>query len=393
MSAVRTRGGQCLTTAQWIERARAVHGDKYDYSLVEYVDFKTKLVIICPQHGAFEQTPAAHVSAKQRCRACVGLVSPSRSEWIARARLVHGYRFGYELVQYLNNRTKVIIRCPEHGHFEQLPKNHVDQKQGCPKCIGRGISTLAWVAKARAVHGDTYDYSLVIFTTATESVTIICRDHGSFAQVPQVHVRDRCGCPKCAGHGLSNDEWIGRARTIHGDAYDYSQFSYVGPYVKCNVICLEHGVFKQTIYNHIHNRAGCPLCGGSKGEKLVARVLDDLGVAYRPQWSHSTCRDQSRLFFDFYLPSFKALIEFDGIQHFEPVKWCDSMTAVQAEAAFLITQRRDQIKNDWAAINGYSLLRVSDLKRAAMQVTDFVQGLCRRSSDMKNNSEENGELT
>ena len=73
MGAVRTRGGQNLTTARWIDRAQTVHGDKYDYSLVEYVDFKTKVAIICIEHGVFEQIPINHVSAGQGCRACAGL--------------------------------------------------------------------------------------------------------------------------------------------------------------------------------------------------------------------------------------------------------------------------------------------------------------------------------
>jgi hypothetical protein len=393
VSAIRTRGGQRLTTEQWIGRARAVHGDRYDYSLVEYVDFKTKVVIICTDHGVFEQAPIRHVSAKQGCRKCVGLAPLTTEQWLARARSAHGARFDYEHVRYVNNSTKVTIGCPEHGIFEQTPKNHVTGSGGCPKCIGRGLSTSDWVEKARIVHGDTYDYSLVAYTTTTNPVTIICRDHGPFEQTPFVHVRDRCGCPKCAGHGLSNDEWINRALAIHGEAYDYSRFVYVSPYVKCEVICPEHGVFKQTIYNHIHNRAGCPLCGASKGEKLVALVLDGLGVTYRAQWSHPTCRDQSRLLFDFYLPSFEALIEFDGIQHFKPVKWCDSMTDEQAEAMYLVTQRRDQIKNGWAAFNGYPLLRVSELKRAGAQVSDFVEGLRERSIEMPGmNNDEDGDL-
>ncbi|MFE4834516.1 hypothetical protein ACFRAU_07520 [Arthrobacter sp. NPDC056691] len=378
---------------QWIDRARAVHGDKYDYSRVEYADSKTKVVIICRQHGVFEQIPVKHVSARRGCRACAGLAPPSTSEWIERAHLVHGDRFGYECVRYVNSRTNVTIRCPEHGYFEQTPKSHVVNEHGCPRCIGRGLSTPEWIGKARTVHGNKYDYSAVEYATTTKPVVIICGEHGPFEQTPSVHVKDRCGCPKCSGHGLSSVEWIARARSVHGDAYDYWQFVYAGPYVKCEVICREHGVFRQTVTNHIHNRAGCPLCGGPKGEKLIALVLDDLGFAYRPQWSHPTCRDRSRLLFDFYLPSLRALIEFDGLQHFEPVKWCASMTAEQAEGAFLVIQRRNRIKTDWAAINGYHLLRVRDVKRAATQVAEFVQGLSRRSSNVTHNPAENGALT
>lgn len=390
MGAGRTRGGQNLTTAQWIDRAQTVHGDKFDYSLVEYVDFKTKVAIICIEHGVFEQIPINHVSAGQGCRACAGLASPSTSEWIERARLVHGGRFGYEHVRYVNGRSKVTIRCPEHGYFDQTPKNHVVNGQGCPRCIGRGLSTTEWIEKARAVHGDKYDYSAVEYTTTTKPVVIVCGEHGPFEQTPSVHVKDRCGCPKCAGQGLSNEEWIDRARSIHGDDYDYSRFVYVRQDVKCEIICFQHGSFRQTILNHIYNGSGCPLCAGSKGEKLVSRVLDGLGVDHQPQWSHPTCRDRAPLLFDFYMPPLRALIEFDGIQHFEPVKWFDAVTDEQADAQFLVTQRRDRIKNDWAAVNGYPLLRVSELKDVEAEVTDFVEMLRQRGLEVKD--AEDGEL-
>ncbi|MDW6058168.1 hypothetical protein SAZ11_08700 [Streptomyces sp. FXJ1.4098] len=393
---MRCSGNHQATTEEWISRARSVHGDVYDYSRVDYKDAKTKVVIVCSEHGEFEQSPSNHVSQKQGCRKCVGLHSPSTEEWIKRARAVHGDKFGYDSVVYLNNHTKVAIQCAAHGYFEQTPKSHAALKQGCPRCAGKGITTSEWVECAQAVHGDRYDYSQVELRRTDEPVAIICSVHGAFDQTPHDHVGGGCGCPKCACRGrltYANDDWINRSRAVHGDLYDYSELNYAGQDVKCRVICATHGTFHVTMSNHIYNRSGCPLCFGSKGERLVARVLDDLGVSYSPEWSHPTCRSSQPLLFDFYLPSFEALIEFDGIQHFKPVKWCDSMTDEQAEAMYLATQRRDQIKNGWAAFNGYPLLRVSELKRAGAQVSDFVEGLRERSIEMPGmNNDEDGEL-
>lgn len=383
------------TIDEWRTQAQLVHGDRYDYSLVEYVASQVKVKIICANHGIFEQTPNNHVGQGQGCAGCAGLASPSTDEWIARARAVHGDRFDYDLVHYVNNTTRVQIACRLHGVFEQIPKSHIKGSGGCPKCIGRGFTTPEWITKAQEVHGDTYDYSQVEYVNTTTFVTIVCCIHGPFTQAPYVHVRDQCGCGKCAGYGLSDAEWIVRAREVHGDLYDYSEFAYVNQQLKCRVICVDHGPFEVSMNNHIGNRSGCPLCSGSKGEALVARVLDALGIDYLVQWSDPSCRDRSLLLFDFCLTEFKALIEFDGIQHFEPVRWCKSMTQAEAQAQFLATQRRDGIKNEWALDNGYALLRVRDLKSVETEVADFAGMLQQRSAVLKDvcvANNESGEL-
>jgi len=379
----RARGGQRLTTDQWISRARAVHGQKYDYSLVQYVDFRTKVTIICAEHGQFMQRPANHVSAQQGCRKCAGRGSPTTEEWIARAREVHGERFSYEAAVYVSNRTPVRIRCPEHGEFEQNPKNHIVQRHGCPRCIGRGLTARQWIAKARAVHGGKYDYSLASFTNIGSPVTILCAEHGPFVQVASVHVKDRCGCPKCFGHKLTSAEWVERARAVHGEVYGYARFVYAGPTGKCEVICRQHGSFWVTPSNHIHRQSGCPLCSGSKGERMVSRVLEGLGVRFEPQWSHPTCRDKALLRFDFHLPDHSALIEFDGSQHSAPVKWFAQGTDEEAEAQFQLTLRHDRLKNEWAAKSGRRMLRVSDLKTTASAVEQFVADLRAEDSELE----------
>ena len=122
------------TQEDFIEKAKEVHGSKYDYSLVDYVDSSTKVKIICPIHGEFEQTPNKHL-AGQGCKQCgrnrtkVGV-----DEFIQRARAVHGDKYDYSKVQYERKDKKVTIVCPEHGEFQQTPACHVTLRQGCPKC-------------------------------------------------------------------------------------------------------------------------------------------------------------------------------------------------------------------------------------------------------------------
>lgn len=122
-----------LTTEQFIKKAQQIHNNKYDYSKVEYVNNRTKVCIICPEHGEFWQTPNSHLNGNG-CSSCKGLKKLTTKEFIERAKQVHGNKYDYSKTIYVNKRTKVCIICPIHGEFYQTPHNHVYQKQGCPEC-------------------------------------------------------------------------------------------------------------------------------------------------------------------------------------------------------------------------------------------------------------------
>ena len=250
-------------TEQFIEKARKVHGDKYDYSKVNYVNSSTKVTIICPIHGEFEQTPNKHLLG-QGCPKCAGGIKLTTKNFIEKARKVHGDKYDYSKVNYVNNRTKVIIICPEHGEFEQTPASHLTGS-GCPMCVG-GIkfSKEQFIEKAREVHGDKYNYSKVNYINANTKVIIICPEHGEFEQTPGSHLYGQ-GCPKCANNiKLTTEQFIEKAKEVHGDKYDYSKVNYLNSYTKVTIICPEHGEFEQTPANHLVGK-GCPKC---KIEKL-----------------------------------------------------------------------------------------------------------------------------
>ncbi len=305
-------------------------------------------------------------------------------EWVARARATHGDRYDYSLVEYVKKSTLVLIICPNHGEFLQKPIEHSSRGHGCWACatarrgIGRRLTTKSWIEQARSVHGSTYDYSKVRYTHSLEKVLIVCHEHGDFWQNPISHTRGGRRCPSCADRSPTTDEWIERARVVHGDRYDYSQLVYTTNDVKVQIICPDHGPFVQRASSHL-NGCGCPGCCQSRGEMAVVRVLVELDVPFVREWSHTTCRDKKPLPFDFRLLAHMALIEFDGPQHFEPVRW-PGMDAAAAERAFRGVQRRDQIKTDWTKANGFALLRLSDLDTVEVDVQRFVAELDRRSA-------------
>lgn len=126
-------------TVEFIEKSKLVHGDRYDYSLVDYIASQTKVRILCNKHGVFKQNPDDHLSGYgcQKCGRDVAakMFSDSVDDFIFKAKQYHDDKYDYSLVEYTNANTKVSIVCPDHGVFEQVPSSHINGC-GCPKCVG-----------------------------------------------------------------------------------------------------------------------------------------------------------------------------------------------------------------------------------------------------------------
>lgn len=190
--------GKKLTNEEFISNARKVHGGKYNYTKVNYVNTHSKVCLICPKHGEFWKTPANHVSQKQGCPQCS---NGDTKTFITKSRDVHGGRYDYSKTVYRGSVNKVCILCPEHGDFWQLPTNY---RHSCPSCanVMRSIkrrSTLGnFISRARKVHGERYDYNKVIYINKKTHVQIVCSTHGGFWQTPMNHTSLKQGCPGCA---------------------------------------------------------------------------------------------------------------------------------------------------------------------------------------------------
>jgi hypothetical protein len=204
-----------LTTEEFIEKAKKIHGDRYDYSLVKYNGSKDKVDIICLKHGIFHQRPGNHLSSYQ-CDKCglekrAQLRKDSLTSFIKKANLVHSGTYNYSHCEYTDTYTPVAILCKTHGKFLQTPNNHL-QGKGCPKC-GRDscgillrLDTETFIKKAEEVHGkSTYSYTKTKYIKGKEKVIITCQKHGDFLQKPNNHLTGY-GCKACASIGRSKLE-------------------------------------------------------------------------------------------------------------------------------------------------------------------------------------------
>ena len=352
--------GKKINKEIFINRARVVHGDKYDYSKVDYVDSKHDVIIICPKHGEFKQRANHHLQGSGCGKCAKEQIANSQrlttEEWIRKAKEVHGDKYDYSKVEYVNNNTKVCIICPEHGEFWQMPSAHIKLHEGCIKCThSNKPTTEEWIRKAKEVHGDKYDYSKVEYINAKTKVCIICPEHGEFWQRPNSHICG-CGCKKCSDdnkkieYSLTSNEFIKKAKKIHGDKYDYSKVKYVNRKTKVCIICPEHGEFWQTPGGHLYNFQGCPLCYKSRMENYTKLLLEKEGINFETEKTFDWLYYKNKMKLDFLCKN--IAIECQGGQHFLsiPMYGGDDGLSTRIE--------RDKIKYNQCKNNGISIIYI-----------------------------------
>ena len=313
-----------LTLEKFIEKANKIHGiGRYDYSKVNYVNNQTEVIIICHNHETpyeFPQTPSHHLSGNG-CKLC-GIKNRADKqrltleEFIEHSRKIHGNKYDYSKVNYINNSIEVIINCPKHGDFPQTPNNHLSGK----------------------------------------------------------------GCLDCAYEKLANDrkltleEFIKRANKVHGvGTYDYSQVKYVNYQTEVIIICPKHGPFPQRPNDHLLD-CGCPKCRNYIGEIKVRNFLTELDVKFEEQKKFKDCKDSNSLPFDFYVPIYNLCIEYDGIQHFIPTSFKKS-TKEEALKSFEYIQKHDRIKNNYCKDKGMNLLRIRYDENVEEKLMNYFENL------------------
>jgi very-short-patch-repair endonuclease len=343
-----------LTTDYIIKKAKKVHGNKYEYENSVYTNSKNKMIINCPLHGEFKQLPSAHISNKQGCPRCAKekLANKKRLTTdyiIKKAKETHGGKYNYDSTLYVNSRIKIKYECKIHGIVSQLPLNHING-MGCVKCgnANKMINGAEWCKQAKNIHNNRYDYSKINFTKLDNDVEILCPVHGKFIQQAKIHLKGS-GCPKCGIESKrdNKESFIKKAKEVHGNSYDYSNVKYINSKIPVDIKCDKHGIFSQQPTSHLSGR-GCLLCNESKGENKIAKYLDKLNIKYKREYK----LDKYDYRYDFYLPELNILIEYDGIQHFKPVKHFGGIENLKK------TKERDNNKNLLAKSLGYKLIRI-----------------------------------
>lgn len=337
-------------TEEFINKARKIYGYKYDYTLVEYRDSKSKVKI--KFNGVvYEQTVNQHLGGKFVEN---GWVRVTLTDFLVKSKEIHGDKYDYSLVDYIDTKTKVKIKYND-VIYEQIPSHHM--RGVCPERKTYKPSTSEFITKAKAVHGDKYDYSLTVYGKNNKTNVAIIYDGVIYYQTPLVHLKG--GCPENISVKYTVSECVEKSKNVYGDMYDYTNSTYDDR--EFTFMC--NGIeYQQNISTHLN---GClPLnmykskSKISKGESKIKSFLDNYNIIYQREKIFKECKNISALPFDFYIPSHNLLIEYDGEQHFGPV---DFFGGVDKYREQLIN---DNIKNVFCENNTYGvkLWRISYLQ-------------------------------
>jgi hypothetical protein len=321
----------------FIEKSLIIHNNKYSYEKVNYVNNMTNVIIICPIHGDFMQFPKVHLRGNG-CSKCSGKYKKDKFTFINEANNIFNFRYKYDKVNYINNSTKVIITCTIHGDFIQSPKVHL-KGNGCSKCSKNyKYTTSEYINLCVKKHGDKFDYSNTLYINSNSKIKYLCKKcNNEVEQLAREHLKS--GCKYC--YSLTTQKFIKKSIEIHGSKYDYSKVNYNG-YNKVDIICKKHGIFKQSPMHHIHSKQGCPKCKTSKGEREIINYLESSNINYIYQ---KKFENLPKLRFDFYIPNYNICIEYNGLQHYEAVKWFGGKNALIRQ------QNRDFLKKEYCDKN------------------------------------------
>ena len=209
----------------------------------------------------------------------------------------------------------------------------------------------------------------------TSNIIITCKIHGDFYQTPNSHISQKSGCCKCKFEKISmlktlnTEQFIEKAKLVHGDKYDYSKVNYKRSSTKINIICKIHGDFYQTPKDHLRNH-GCTICGyGSAGEEKINNLLKINKTCFKKQISFKEL-GQKRFDFGIYNNNdLLCLIEYDGIQHFEPIDFFGGDMALKE------SKIRDKQKEEFCKIQNIPLLRIKYNDNIEIKLINFLKEL------------------
>jgi very-short-patch-repair endonuclease len=357
----------------FVKKAKVLYSEHYDYNKVIFINMKTKVIIKCNIHDVeFKIAPTDFIHSQNGCTLCGKEKQrkqfvKNKSDWIQESIAVHNNKYDYSKVDYKDNRTKIIIICPIHGEFTQVPNKHVNRGDGCPNCMleNRKMTLKEFLINAKKIHNEKYDYSNTKLTLKGKHSYINYHCLNCNMEVLQRvdgHLSGD-GCLYCSGKIKDTSMWVNKAKEVHGNLYDYEKVDYKKFNEEVEIICKKHKSFFQLPTLHL-NGSGCPICRASKGEKKILNYLKNNNIIYIHDKAYISILNKfnskeniKRLRFDFFIPSKNIFIEFDGAQHFNSASFNTKREGSYEK--FKRTEQTDNIKNNLIeSLDDYELIRI-----------------------------------
>ena len=315
------------TEKEILERIKLIHGDQYDYTKFKYNGMHKKVCIICLRHGEFWQTPHSHLKG-QGCPKCALEIRTEKKKYstntfIEKAKEIHGDKYDYSRVKYIDSKTKVEIICPKHGSFFQKPYLHL-RGQGCMECFNEQRKNMFkkdfndFIEQLNRIYGNKYDFTKYNYINYNTRESVTCDKHGIFYRSPY-ELLNKKECPLCMKEKKKQDRiilesknFVKKANIIHKGKYKYDKVNYINCNKPVEIICPKHGSFWQKPSYHLEGN-GCQKCSFemsvSGGELEINNFISELGL--KTETNKRTFVYPYEL--DIYIPDKKVAIEYDGL--------------------------------------------------------------------------------
>lgn len=345
--------------------------------LEQYINSQTPILHKCNLDGYVWKAAPHHISAGHGCPMCAGNVSYTVEQYIKMVEIINPNIEA--LGDYINAKTKILHRCKIDNYEWEAAPNHILEGHGCPECTKRMLSEIKRMTHEEYVKKVAIcNPNIEVVGEYIDSKTPIshkCKIDDTEWMAKPANILYGKGCPTCAHNKLSDllrkthEEYVADVERINPDIEVIGQ--YIDSQTPIEHKCKQFGhVWMARPYNVLSNK-GCPQCKQSKGEKAVARWLDEHGIQYIPQNRFPDCKDTKPLPFDFYLINYNNCVEFDGPQHFEPIDFAGKGEE-WAKQQLKTTQYHDQIKNTYCSDNNIPLLRIPYFKNIEEELNNFL---------------------
>jgi len=367
--------GKKLTTDIFIERAKNAHGDSHDYSEVDYINSRTKVIIRCKKHNSsFLQKPSTHLMGVSGCTFCykenMALSSAYSDEYYINH--IKDLKLPYDIIN-INGGEKITMSCKKHGNFTaNFTTIRRSKKSRCPNCRkeentqGTKKDTESFIIRAKEVQGDKCDYSKINYVDHKTDVEIICNTCGKlFKQKPSAHLSGK-GCSNCWTNRNREDKIQNRVSVeevskicniIFNNTLDFSRSECVTSNDKMEVFCKKCNSSFTQYKCHLVRGVGCQRCSKeekeSKPEKRITKILLDKGIEFNKEHSFDGCVYKKKLRFDFFIPNINTCIEYQGEQHYRPIEIFGGIKAYELQI------EKDNVKREYCKNNNIQLIEIA----------------------------------
>lgn len=326
----------------------------------EYTGSRCTMEVKCLNCSSIFKRRADSLKSNCTCPNCVKVQSLNASK----NKLINYLQnHNIELIgTYTDVNTKTTFKCTQCGYIWDTTPNSILSGHGCAKCashISYKLTTEDFITKAKRVQKDNYDYTNTQYVNANTNITIKCPIHGEFEILPNSFIKSGC-CPRCSTEqrGLNSryttEEFIERAKKVHGDKYDYSKTKYIGKEVPVTIICPKHGEFQQTPAHHLKG-SGCQKCACSHGETFIIEYLNNKKINFQSQYLIQVPKDvrsSGRIYADFYIRDLNTIIEYNGKQHYVPIEYFGGKVTFEAQI------KRDNYLRQYCLDNNIRLIEL-----------------------------------